>query len=148
MLQQQMPLCFTKKILAYQSICGWRIAELGEWYGRGSCSGCNETSIGQGKGDWGYAKAILQAWVEKGITSVEAAQAEEVAFRRGQQTWKQNLRQDEVIPEWFREQKHKRKFRREQEKVEKQLIDRVVEQGEFEKLLTDYRREGEVSGVG
>lgn len=86
--------------------------------------------------------------MEKGITSVEAAQAEEVAFRRGQQTWKQNLRQDEVIPEWFREQKHKRKFRREQEKVEKQLIDRVVEQGEFEKLLTDYRREGEVSGVG
>lgn len=42
-------------------------------------------ALERGKSNWSYVKAILQAWAKKGITSVEAAKAEEAAFRRSRQ---------------------------------------------------------------
>ncbi|RDW21431.1 hypothetical protein CWR48_03245 [Oceanobacillus arenosus] len=69
-------------------------------------------ALERNKPSWGYVKSILQAWVKKGIVTVDDAMAEDVAFRnqRGQRKkeWgSASGRQgrDEIVPEWFEERK-------------------------------------------
>ncbi len=44
-----------------------------------------QRALERGKSNWSYVKGILQAWVKKGITTVEDAKAEEAAFRWSRQ---------------------------------------------------------------
>ncbi|MFC4024756.1 DnaD domain-containing protein [Oceanobacillus longus] len=69
-----------------------------------------------GSSNWGYVKAILDSWAKKGIRSVEAARAEEVAYRRRHEqkaTRRSGAYQSggqvvgEIVPDWFRQGNHK-----------------------------------------
>ncbi|SEQ47297.1 DnaD and phage-associated domain-containing protein [Virgibacillus subterraneus] len=98
----------------------------------------------RGKGNWCYVQGILQAWVKKGITSVEAAKAEQVEFRRNQQRQQRSYvaGTEEVVPGWFKEQKRKEKLKREQEKLERKSRNTAAEREEVERLLAAYRERG------
>jgi len=83
-------------------------------------------ALERGKTSWSYVKSILNSWYEKGIRTVEQAQAEQVAFENGRRQ-KQMERggfsggfggKEEVIPDWFYEQKREREER--ERKVPKQ----------------------------
>ncbi|MCM3396457.1 DnaD domain protein [Oceanobacillus profundus] len=67
-------------------------------------------SLDRNKPSWGYAKSILKSWHEKGIKSIEQADAEEVEFRNQQTSSKPfypRQQQAEVVPDWFKNKKHK-----------------------------------------
>ncbi|SFD87433.1 DnaD and phage-associated domain-containing protein [Lentibacillus persicus] len=112
-------------------------------------------AIERGKTNWGYVKAILQDWAAKGITTVEAAKAEEEAFRQSRQQrrgWQRPSGEGasgsgasghgagsrEVIPEWFKEQKRKEKQTREKKKAQSRTRDPEAEQ-ELQQLLASFR---------
>ncbi|WP_430790488.1 DnaD domain-containing protein [Virgibacillus flavescens] len=104
-------------------------------------------ALEQGKGNWGYVKGILQAWAKKGISGVEAAQAEEVEFRAGSVQKKRSYSggasasaSAEVVPEWFTEQKRKRELERKQVAIEEVEMDPAAEMEEMERLLAACRR--------
>lgn len=103
-------------------------------------------ALEQGKGNWSYVKGILQAWVNTGITSVEAAKAEKIEFRRKQKPPYVDGT-EEVVPDWFKEQKRKEMLKREQEKVERVPHDSAVDQAEVQRLLAAYRSGSGVCGV-
>ncbi|ASK62294.1 hypothetical protein CFK37_09045 [Virgibacillus phasianinus] len=99
-------------------------------------------ALEQGKGNWGYVKGILQAWAKKGITEVEAAQEEEKNFRVGRERKPRSYGGSgtvisEVIPDWFREQKRKKR-KQVVEMVE--VMDPVAEKEEVERLLAGLRQ--------
>ncbi|GGK02423.1 hypothetical protein GCM10007063_25920 [Lentibacillus kapialis] len=96
-------------------------------------------ALERGKRNWGYVKGILQAWAQKGITSVEAARAEEAAFRRSRQQPSYGAGKAEVVPEWFKEQKRQEKWKREQEQAARESRDQEADWGEVEALLEKYR---------
>ena len=58
-------------------------------------------TLERGKENWGYIKAILQNWLEKGIKTVEDSETEIFTLRKkqGQKTTKPRNR--EIIPDWF-----------------------------------------------
>ncbi|MGJ9459599.1 DnaD domain-containing protein [Oceanobacillus sp. CF4.6] len=70
-------------------------------------------ALERGRANWGYVKAILDAWVKKGILCVEDAKAEEVEYRRRREHRPKSLGAvsysdgskgaAEVVPDWFRE---------------------------------------------
>ncbi|WP_249869205.1 DnaD domain protein [Oceanobacillus saliphilus] len=75
-------------------------------------------ALERGRLNWGYVKAILDAWVKKGIRNVEDARAEEVEYRR--QRERKVVRESggyragskgaaDVVPDWFRERKRREK---------------------------------------
>ncbi len=103
-------------------------------------------ALERGKGNWGYVQGILQAWVKKGINTVEAAKAEQVEFRRNQHRQQRSYvaATEEVVPDWFREQKRKEKLKREQDKLERESYDPAAEREEVEKMLAAYREGREV----
>ncbi|MFD0954028.1 DnaD domain protein [Virgibacillus natechei] len=110
-------------------------------------------ALERGKASWGYVKGILQAWVKKGITTVDQASAEEVAFRREQQAKKQRggtfrAESREIVPDWFKEQKREEKRKREQEKANKSERDTEAERAEVKRLLEEYASKGKVGSVG
>ncbi|RYG72965.1 DnaD domain protein [Lentibacillus lipolyticus] len=80
-----------------------------------------QRALERGKSNWSYVKGILQAWVEKGITTVEDAKAEETAFRRSRDQGRRTYaaRTEEVIPDWFHERKRQEKRGQEQKQAEK-----------------------------
>ncbi|GAA0442023.1 hypothetical protein GCM10008983_18890 [Lentibacillus halophilus] len=99
-----------------------------------------QRAVERGKSNWSYVKAILQAWAKKGITTVEDAKAEEAAFRRSRQQGRGGpsyaARTEEVIPDWFREQKRQEKLKQEQAADESR--DKTAEWEETERLLAKF----------
>ncbi|MFD1361272.1 DnaD domain-containing protein [Lentibacillus salinarum] len=65
-------------------------------------------ALERNKTSWGYVKSILQAWAKSNIRTVEAARAEETAFRQKQASRHVNTAPQEVVPDWFIERKKKR----------------------------------------
>lgn len=59
-------------------------------------------AIGSNKANWGYAKAILKSWHQKGIKTVEQADAESIEFQNQQQSRFGNKTEPEIQPEWFK----------------------------------------------
>ena len=69
-------------------------------------------SLDRNKPTWGYVKSILQSWINKGIRTIEQAEAEEVEYknkknRNGPVT--KSSSQKEVIPEWFNDREEQEK---------------------------------------
>ncbi|SEI12934.1 DnaD and phage-associated domain-containing protein [Halobacillus karajensis] len=69
-------------------------------------------SLDRNKPTWGYAKSILQSWINKGIRTIEEAETEEVEYkikknRNGSVTNRSS--QKEVIPEWFNNHEEQKK---------------------------------------
>ncbi|SFD87943.1 DnaD and phage-associated domain-containing protein [Lentibacillus persicus] len=97
-------------------------------------------ALDRDKRNWGYVRAILQDWAAKGITSVEAVQAEEAAFRRNRQhrPSREGTVPREVVPEWFKEQKREEKLKREAKKTEVPTRSPESDQ-EFDRLLASFR---------
>lgn len=59
-------------------------------------------SLEQSKATWRYVKVILKAWAKKGITTLEAAKAEETSYhnrrtQKSQQGYKQH--HAEIVPD-------------------------------------------------
>ncbi|WP_404455354.1 DnaD domain protein [Virgibacillus necropolis] len=101
-------------------------------------------ALEQGKGNWGYVKGILQAWAKKGITGVEAAQAEGAEFRVSREKkvrpFSGGTVTGEVIPDWFREQKRKEKLKRNQTAAVTEVPDCLVaEKEDMERMLAGLR---------
>lgn len=98
-------------------------------------------ALERAKANWGYVKGILQAWVKKGITSVDLALAEEKEFHRsqggkkGSHPFAPRTGSQEVVPDWFKEQKRQEKLKRKQEEVMRAEPDHVVDRAEMELLL-------------
>ncbi|MEN1969851.1 DnaD domain protein [Lentibacillus sp. N15] len=98
---------------------------------------------------WSYVKGILLNWQQKGIASLDDAQAEEVAFQnqRREQMHRvagaqSGVRRTEVVPEWFDD--HKRRQKIEKAKKEKVLekVETKEEIAEFDALLAEFVEEG------
>ncbi|MBP2078413.1 DnaD domain-containing protein [Oceanobacillus polygoni] len=101
-------------------------------------------TLEQGKSNWAYVKGILQSWIRKGITTVEQADAEEIAFRKQQQQPKgsgvstfNNGPTEEVVPDWFRKQKQQEKQL--QEKTQKASHSSKELFADVERRLATYR---------
>jgi len=59
-------------------------------------------AIASNKANWGYAKAILRSWHQKGIKTIEQADAESVEFQNQQQSRFGKNTEPEIQPEWFK----------------------------------------------
>ncbi|WP_373893765.1 DnaD domain-containing protein [Virgibacillus sp. CBA3643] len=112
-------------------------------------------ALERGKANWVYVKGILQAWVKKGITTVDQASAEEAAFRREQQARKQRggggsfrTESREIVPYWFKEQKREEKRKREEANAKKSGSDIEAEAAEVKRLLAQYSSKDKVGIVG
>lgn len=98
-------------------------------------------AIASGKANWGYAKGILKAWHQKGIKTIEQIKAEDIEFKN-QQTQrkpfyqqKNNNQSNDIVPDWYKNQKHKEK------PPEKQSSGRMTE--EQKKIAEMMRRYAE-----
>lgn len=98
-------------------------------------------ALERGKANWGYVKGILQAWVTKGITSIEAAQEEEAGYRKQHKARSFAGRSGPVdfVPDWFKEQKRKEDAKREVKRQVMTECDREAEAAELERMLAAYR---------
>ncbi|WP_269410329.1 DnaD domain-containing protein [Lentibacillus daqui] len=103
---------------------------------------------------WAYVKGILLDWRKKGISSLEDAQAEEVAFRKqrlgqvhGATAARAGGQRTEVVPEWFDDYKRKQEIRAEKKAAASTRVETEEEKAEFEELLAEFvgkDRRGEV----
>ncbi|MFC4025155.1 DnaD domain-containing protein [Oceanobacillus longus] len=104
-------------------------------------------ALERGRANWGYVKAILDAWVKKGIRNVEDARAEEAEYRRRRE-FKQGRNASggygagasgvaDVVPDWFREQKQKKV--KEQKQVGDIQGDLASLKDRVERRLAEYR---------
>ncbi|MED4473962.1 MULTISPECIES: DnaD domain-containing protein [Bacillaceae] len=89
-------------------------------------------ALEQNRTSWGYVKSILQAWKKKGIRSVDAVQAEDVEFRNRKQRRRYHYftsgNREEVIPDWFKEQREKRENKRMEVDPEEAEVTRLKEE--------------------
>ncbi|MGY0693864.1 DnaD domain-containing protein [Virgibacillus sp. FSP13] len=97
-------------------------------------------ALEKNKANWGYVKGILQAWVKKGITTVEQAEADEAAFRNRQRQFRGNETRGEVVPEWFVERERKQKFEELRKVAGMETVpeDEAAERAEIEMLLAKH----------
>ncbi|PAV28369.1 hypothetical protein CIL05_17200 [Virgibacillus profundi] len=98
-----------------------------------------ELSVEQGVLKWRYVKGILEAWKVKGISSVEAAIAEEKPLRDGVRTGAGKVvgeKGGEIVPDWFvkRKEEEWELERRKQEELRKRVMDPVVAAREAEEI--------------
>ncbi|WP_087974845.1 DnaD domain protein [Oceanobacillus rekensis] len=102
-------------------------------------------ALERGSSNWGYVKAILDSWVKKGIRNVDDARAEEVEYRRRRE--QKSTRKSggyrtggkvsaEIVPDWFREGKHKVKPKREQNEDKNVNVEKEV--AEVARRLREY----------
>lgn len=110
-------------------------------------------ALEKNKANWGYVKGILQAWVKKGITTVEQAVADEVAFRNQQRQFRGYGGRQEIVPEWFEKRKRKSVFDelREEIEAEQDPVDLAAEKAEFDRIvarLKGKRGDGSAASVG
>lgn len=83
---------------------------------------------------WRYVRGILKAWEKRGIRTVEQARNEEMQFSRQRTRYTGNV-QTEIVPEWFYEQKKKRK------RVQlKTVMDPEKEAAELKALLGQFAK--------
>lgn len=90
-------------------------------------------ALERGKENWGYMKGILQAWSDKGFTTVKEIESERLEFRRKGNKEKSRLgrvRNKEVVPDWFHERE--KPGEKQEEKVE--TVETVAEARERKKL--------------
>ncbi|WP_100010163.1 DnaD domain-containing protein [Lentibacillus sediminis] len=107
-------------------------------------------SLEGGKKYWSYAKGILQAWMKKGITTVEEAKAEEQEFKRKQQQkqprsygkkpYHAEQKAVDIVPDWFEEHKRQEKLRREKQKREEAQVDPETLHTEVKRSLASLSR--------
>ncbi|WP_373893835.1 DnaD domain-containing protein [Virgibacillus sp. CBA3643] len=93
-----------------EDITGW-ITDLGE----SLVLHAMKLTLAQGKTTWRYVKGILNAWRQKGFKTVEEAENEEMEFRKRRPKKSGNSYQEqrnEIVPEWFLEQKYKKEHAR------------------------------------
>ncbi|MGM8212607.1 DnaD domain-containing protein [Virgibacillus sp. W0430] len=63
-------------------------------------------SLERNKPSWGYTKSILKSWHEKGIKTIEQANAEDIEFKNQQQSrFSKQPIQKETVPDWFKQRK-------------------------------------------
>ncbi|MGJ9460083.1 Lin1244/Lin1753 domain-containing protein [Oceanobacillus sp. CF4.6] len=94
-------------------------------------------ALDRNKANWGYAKSILQSWHKKGIKTIEQAKAEEVQFQNQQATKKpyyQKQQSNEVVPDWFKDKKHKQAASQSSSSNETKNTDEIA------KRLAEYQR--------
>ncbi|WP_245844145.1 DnaD domain-containing protein [Oceanobacillus rekensis] len=102
-------------------------------------------ALERGSSNWGYVKAILDSWAKKGIRNVEDVKAEEAEYRRrrerkgtrrssGQRAGGSGVA--EVVPDWFREGKHRVKPKREQNEDKNVNVEKEV--AEVARRLREY----------
>ncbi|WP_404455001.1 DnaD domain-containing protein [Oceanobacillus kapialis] len=65
-------------------------------------------AVEQNKATWRYVRGILKAWKKKGITTIGAANQEKMHFSN-QRTSFPAKEKSKIVPDWFYEQKKKRK---------------------------------------
>ncbi|MYL60460.1 DnaD domain protein [Virgibacillus halodenitrificans] len=103
-------------------------------------------SLEQGKSHWGYVKAILHAWRNKGIEDVAAAKEEENNYRVRKEVKEQKtnlfdqLRQEQ-IPDWFIENKREQAEMAAQKRErtpEEHLETKEEQREELERLLARF----------
>lgn len=97
-------------------------------------------ALEQDKTTWRYVKGILQAWTKKNITTVDAAIAEEQAYRNKQHAFVTPRMQPttEVIPDWFVKQKQQEAKRKAETRTAIAKKDPAQEQRDLEALLAKY----------
>lgn len=90
-------------------------------------------SLERNKPFWGYAKSILKSWSEKGIKTIEQADAEDVEFKNQQQAkFGRKPKNIEVVPDWFKsrdeqlDDKQGQKLTPEQEEEERQKLAEMI----------------------
>ncbi|WP_233879543.1 DnaD domain-containing protein [Virgibacillus halodenitrificans] len=101
-------------------------------------------ALEQDKTTWRYVKGILQAWMKKNITTVDAAIIEEQAYRNKQHAFVTSRMQPttEVIPDWFKKQKQQEAKRKADTSAATPKKDPAEEQRELEALLEKYTGSG------
>ncbi|AIF45706.1 DnaD domain-containing protein [Virgibacillus sp. SK37] len=103
-------------------------------------------TLEQGKSHWGYVKAILHAWRNKGVGDVAAAKEEENNYRvrKEEKEKKTNLFDElrkEEIPDWFIEHKKEqaKKVALKREGIPEKYLETEEEQREeLERLLARF----------
>lgn len=90
-------------------------------------------SIAQNKANWGYAKAILKSWHDKGIKTVEQANAEEIEFKNRQQSRFRPQQKPEIVPDWFENRNRKVEEQPQQDPKQSQ-----AEKDEIDEMLKQY----------
>ncbi|GGJ91098.1 hypothetical protein GCM10007063_12220 [Lentibacillus kapialis] len=114
-----------------EDICHW-INDLGETL----VLDAMKRALEQQKTTWRYVKGILKAWAKKGITTVEQAAADEMAFRNRHNHQQPPRTQSDIIPAWFHEHKRKQELEK-QQKSKSDALD-SAEWQECERLLAKY----------
>lgn len=100
-------------------------------------------SLERNKPNWGYAKAILKSWHDKGIKTMEQVKAEEVAFQNNQaqrRPFNQSHQPSVPEPDWFRNGEHERKA---EEQNGSNSADMTEEQSKVAQLLQQYQQQAE-----
>ena len=101
----------------------------------------------RGKGNWGYCKGILRAWLEKGIQTVQQAEAEVLAWKNkchrkslataGTPATTSSVAQ-EVLPDWFKERKNKRAGAESRWEKESDSVADAKKRAELERIIAKY----------
>ncbi|WP_163969658.1 DnaD domain-containing protein [Oceanobacillus halotolerans] len=105
-------------------------------------------ALERNKMNWNYVKGILQDWARKGITSVDEAGAEEVAYRNQyypKQPNRDEQKRTEVLPDWFleRQHKHQERMAAQQSPIRPKMDQAALEaeREELAKLLAEFSSE-------
>lgn len=100
-------------------------------------------SLERNKPNWGYAKAILKSWHDKGIKTMEQVKAEEVAFQNNQaqrRPFNQSHQPSVPEPDWFRNGEHERKAAEQNGSDSGNMTE---EQSKVAQLLQQYQQQAE-----
>jgi len=102
-------------------------------------------TLDRGKTNWGYAKAILNTWRSKGISTIEEADLEEVKYKqtrkqreRSRQSPNPQYMHREPVPDWFYKHKQEQKEKHEQERKKQQDKDPQQMVEEVKRRLLEY----------
>ncbi|MUV37134.1 hypothetical protein JNUCC1_00940 [Lentibacillus sp. JNUCC-1] len=100
-------------------------------------------ALERGKPSWAYVKGILKAWARKNIMTIADAKQEAIAYSTKHQPQKprsyfspSSFRQ-EVIPDWFNEQKKQGKAR-ESTKADQHIINPQHTRAELRRMLDEF----------
>lgn len=110
------------------------MTEMAKWaeaVGQSLVIAAMKRALDRGKGTWGYVKGILQDWKNKGLQTIEEAEAEVKTFREQVKQVRRD-KPDEIIPDWF----YKRDAQ--QQKPKKETAKEAEERMEVDRLLATY----------
>lgn len=107
-------------------------------------------SVEQGKKSWSYTEAILKSWLEKGVRTVEDAQADQREFQEKRaraiekprkQSYSRRPLREEKLPDWFTDNQETPSDPGET-KGEEEDYDFEAEKAKLEAELKEYRKGG------